>query len=264
MVDGLSDEELDAIGVLREPVRRSLYRFVVSQRKEVSRNEAAEAVGVRRTLAAFHLDKLVDAGLLETSYRRLGGRTGPGAGRPSKLYRRDARARPIGQPRSYGLVAALLTKVVDESGGDLALQAAARRHGLRVAGKEPATAPDTDEREGEAARGAAEVDGPDAVEKGPGDRDEEVVIELRMVLERHGFEPYRDGRRLLAQNCPFRELSDEYPALVCGMNLALLDGIVTAMSTPDIGENDERPTYIAVMDPAPGRCCVALVPSDRV
>lgn len=51
----------------------------------MSRAEAADAVGVARTLAAFHLGKLVDAGLLEVAHRRLTGRSGPGAGRPAKV-----------------------------------------------------------------------------------------------------------------------------------------------------------------------------------
>jgi predicted ArsR family transcriptional regulator len=74
---------LTAIGLLLEPVRRALYDYVCASGREVSRNEAAEAAGVQRTLAAFHLDKLVEAGLLEATFRRLGERRGPGAGRPA-------------------------------------------------------------------------------------------------------------------------------------------------------------------------------------
>ena len=84
------DDELAAIASLLEPVRRALYLYVVAQPGEVSRDEAAGAVGVQRSLAAFHLDKLVDAGVLDVSFRRLTGRTGPGAGRPAKLYRRSS------------------------------------------------------------------------------------------------------------------------------------------------------------------------------
>src|SRR5258708_5770157 len=82
--------QLDRLAVLAEPLRQALYAWVSSQPEEVSREQAAKAVRISRALAAFHLDKLVDAGLLETSYRRLSGRSGPGAGRTSKLYRRSA------------------------------------------------------------------------------------------------------------------------------------------------------------------------------
>ncbi|MFC7642835.1 helix-turn-helix domain-containing protein [Streptosporangium lutulentum] len=66
---------------LQDPVRRAVYDYVAAQGREVGRNEAAEAVGVQRTLAAFHLDKLVEAGLLEANFRRLTEKTGPGSGR---------------------------------------------------------------------------------------------------------------------------------------------------------------------------------------
>ncbi len=73
------DEDLAAVGALQEPVRRSLYRYVAAHPGEVSRDEAAAAAGIQRQLAAFHLDKLVEAGLLETSFA---GRPAPGPVRP--------------------------------------------------------------------------------------------------------------------------------------------------------------------------------------
>ena len=92
-------EDIEAIVVLQDPVRRRLYEYVVAQDSEVSRNEASEAVGVQRTLAAFHLDKLVEVGLLDTGSRRLTGRSGPGAGRPGQ-------ALPAIRRRARGLAAA--------------------------------------------------------------------------------------------------------------------------------------------------------------
>src|SRR6476659_1666933 len=89
----MRDEETFAgrvtrLGVLADPVRRALYRFVAAQRGPVSRDQAADGVEVPRHTAKHHLDRLVDEGLLVTEFRRLTGRTGPGAGRPAKLYRR--------------------------------------------------------------------------------------------------------------------------------------------------------------------------------
>src|SRR5215213_10815912 len=80
---------LAAVAALGDPLRRRLYRFVSTQDHAVSRDEAAEAVATTRSAAAFHLDRLVQDGLLETEFRRLSGRQGPGAGRPAKLYRRS-------------------------------------------------------------------------------------------------------------------------------------------------------------------------------
>ena len=125
-----TDRDLAAIGLLQDPVRRALYGHVVADGGEVSRNQAAKAAGVARGLAAFHLDKLVEAGLLEASFRRLGERRGPGAGRPAKLYRRApgevAASLP---PRTYGTAAHLLAETIEQTGADLELQAAARRAG---------------------------------------------------------------------------------------------------------------------------------------
>ena len=101
-------QDIDAIGVLHDPQRRAIYGYVSRQRHDVSRDEAARAVSISRSLAAFHLDRLVEAGFLEASYRRLSGRQGPGAGRPSKLYRRSNRQLSISLPeRQYELLAQL-------------------------------------------------------------------------------------------------------------------------------------------------------------
>ena len=213
------DRDLAAIGLLQDPVRRALYGHVVAAGGEVSRNQAAEAVGVQRGLAAFHLDKLVEAGLLEASFRRLGERRGPGAGRPAKLYRRAAgEVAARLPPRTYETAAHLLAETVEQAGADLELQAAARRAG-REAGR----------------RLAEEAEGP-----GPA---------IGTVLGARGYEPFRDGAGLRLRNCPFASLAGEFPVVVCAMNLALVEGLLEGL-----GDQAGR----AVMDPAPGRCCVAV------
>ena len=227
-MDGIpSDRDLSAIGLLQDPVRRALYGHVVASGGEVSRNQAAEAAGVARSLAAFHLDKLVEAGLLEATFRRLGDRRGPGAGRPAKLYRRAAgQVAATLPPRTYEAAAHLLAETVEETGADLELQAAARRAGART-GRQIAT------------EAAAGPDPAPAVEQ---------------VLAARGYEPYRDGDALRLRNCPFANLSAEFPVLVCAMNLCLIEGLLDGL-----GQDPGR----AVMDPAPDRCCVAVVSKDN-
>jgi predicted ArsR family transcriptional regulator len=107
---GLPRDDIDRLSALADPMRRRLYDFVVAAGPgEVSRDEAAQGVGVKRGLAAFHLDRLVEAGLLEVGYRRLNDRAGPGAGRPTKLYRRSSAEVAVSLPRrQYGLAARLL------------------------------------------------------------------------------------------------------------------------------------------------------------
>src|SRR6476661_2344927 len=87
-VEARGGDAIAAAAVLAEPVRRALYEHVADRDAPVDRDEAAAATGIGRPLAAFHLDRLVAAGLLEVEYRRRSGRTGPGAGRPAKFYRR--------------------------------------------------------------------------------------------------------------------------------------------------------------------------------
>ncbi|MFC0430658.1 metalloregulator ArsR/SmtB family transcription factor [Kutzneria buriramensis] len=205
-------EDIEAIAVLQDPVRRRLYDYVAAQDHEVSRNEAAEGAGIQRTLAAFHLDKLVDAGLLETESRRLTGRSGPGAGRPAKLYRRSEAERQFSVPaRDYRVAADLLAEVAEAARLDTELQAAARREGRAAAGP---------------------IDGFAAAEA---------------LLAARGYEPRMDGEVLRLTNCPFHVLSERHPTLVCGMNLALLEGLTE-------GTDGLR----ARMDPRPGLCCVVV------
>jgi predicted ArsR family transcriptional regulator len=90
-MDLAQNQALDDVAVLADPVRRSLYSHVAAQPEPVGRDAAAATAGISRSLAAFHLDRLVEAGLLAVTYRRLSGRTGPGAGRPAKLYARAPR-----------------------------------------------------------------------------------------------------------------------------------------------------------------------------
>jgi len=218
-------ERLAVLTALTEPLRRALYLYVVTQRRPVSRAQAAAAQGVPRTVAAFHLDKLVEAGLLQTSQGRTTGRQGPGAGRPAVLYSRAERQHELSIPaRSYALAARLLADAVDEAGADRLLQAAAEREGERQ-GREEA---------GAAAR-CADLDA------------------VASALDRRGYEPDRDGDVLWARNCPFHELSAANPPVVCGMNLALLTGLVRGLG----GDGLE-----ARMRPGPGRCCVAISKSN--
>ncbi|MER7546849.1 helix-turn-helix transcriptional regulator [Actinomadura sp.] len=210
-------EDIDAIALLQDPVRRRLYEYVAAQDREVGRNEAAEAAGVARTLAAFHLDKLVDAGLLEAGSRRLTGRSGPGAGRPAKVYRRSAAELGVSVPaRDYRTAAGLLAEAAESAGLDMELQDAARRRGRALRG-------------------------------GVGG-----LGELAEVLAGRGYEPVVDDAGVLRmRNCPFHAVAEEFPPLVCGMNLALLEGLA------------EGSGVRVRMDPRPGWCCVAAEPSKN-
>src|SRR5260221_9031496 len=98
---------------LADPVRRRLYDYVSASGEPVGREEAAAATGIGRPLAAYHLDRLVSLGLLTADYRRPSGRTGPGAGRPAKVYVRSGSEFTVTvPPREYELAARLLAQAV--------------------------------------------------------------------------------------------------------------------------------------------------------
>ncbi|WP_328764898.1 MULTISPECIES: helix-turn-helix domain-containing protein [unclassified Streptomyces] len=231
-------KDIDAIAVLQDPVRRRLYEYVAAQGREVGRNEAAEAAGVARTLAAHHLDRLTEAGLLESGSRRLTGRSGPGAGRPAKVYTRARTERSVSLPaRDYRTAAELLAEAAERAGLDAGLCAAARRRG-------------------EALRGSA----------APCAGLEEAVE----VLTARGYEPHLEDAEsthggkgpegeagaavpvVRMRNCPFHAVAERFPPLVCGMNLALLEGLL----------GTDGPVR-ARMDARPGECCVVVEASKN-
>jgi predicted ArsR family transcriptional regulator len=226
------DEQLAALTVLAEPLRRRLYLFVASAPEPVSRNGAAAALGLARSVAAFHLDKLAEGGLLDVEYRRPEGRRGPGAGRPAKLYRPARREFAFTVPeRHYEVAASLLARALEAMDEDSVsalevLQAAARERGraMGAASSEPGQA------------GAPPTPDP--------------VAPLLALLNAHAYEPRRAADVITLENCPFRVLAAEHPELVCGMNLALIAGLVDSLQASGVA---------ARLDPAPGRCCVTLV-----
>jgi predicted ArsR family transcriptional regulator len=219
--------QISAIAILNEPLRRALYGYVLSQTGAVGRDEAGQAVGITRELAAFHLDRLLEEGLLEVEYRRLSGKDGPGAGRPAKLYRASERQLEITLPgRRYELAAHLLAEAFAEQGPDpaQALDRVAHRFGedlgtqaRRRLGRRP-----TDAR---------------------------LLQTTCQVLRDHGFEPTETDGTVRLRNCPFQSVAKDHPELVCGMNLALARGLLAGLGAGGLE---------ARLEPQPGMCCVAF------
>lgn len=225
---GKLEQQIAGLAALDEPARRSLYAFVVELQRDVSRNEAAKALGISHSLAGFHLDRLVEEGLLEASFRRLSGRAGPGAGRPAKVYRRASRQLEISlPPRRYELAARILASAIDTSG-----------------------APETRKALETTARGIGERIGLEArAHAGPRPGDRRLLASTVAALTAHGYEPEQADGEIRLRNCPFHALVEDHKQLVCGMNLALIEGVVAGLSLAGA-----TPT----LSPAPGRCCVCL------
>lgn len=207
----IADTDLEAVASLAEPVRRALYGYVVGSSEAVSRDDAAKAVDVSRQVAAYHLDRLADDGLLEVEFRRLTGREGPGAGRPSKLYKRSEQVHEVSiPPRRYELAARILLDAAREGHlGAGALNRVARRTGVEIG-----------------------------------------QVGLEAALEATGYEPVTQDGETRFRNCPFHVLKDRDQEITCGLNLALVAGMVEGSGS----DND------AVLAPEEGYCCVRITP----
>lgn len=226
------DRNVTGIGVLADPVRRELYRFVCSQPQPVTRDQAAEAVGVARHKAKFHLDRLEAEGLLEADYVRMTGRTGPGAGRPAKRYRRGSSEFAVIIPaRDYELAGHIMAAAITESertGTPIsdALDNAAAAHGAAIAAI-------SDDHPAEA----------------------DAALDLAVgILTEHCYEPRRIDRIVIMANCPFHRLAVGHTELVCRLNLSLLGGFVDSVA-PELLQ--------ARLEPGANRCCVTLAALAR-
>ena len=213
--------DVTGISALGDDLRRALYLFVSAQPSPVGREEAAKALDVPAHQAKFHLDRLEEAGLLESEYVRISGRSGPGAGRPAKLYRRSSQEIAVSLPgREYELAGELMAQAIDEAIGTgtpvaEALSRSARRRGEQI--------------------GAATVV--------TGSSLQTAVRALRGL----GYEPRIEDDQVIMANCPFRALAKDHGRLVCGMNHDLLDGMCDHVGGLD-----------AVLEPGRGGCCVVL------
>ena len=215
-----------AVSSLDDPVRARLYQVVGAQSAPIGRDEAAAAAGIGRPLAAYHLDKMVELGLLVATYQRPAGRRGPGAGRPAKLYARSSREFAVTvPPREYELAAQLLAEAIESDRGGqstASLRAVAREYGR-----------------GLATRNRIALTAEDA------------SLGVHAALQEHGFEPSPvAGRGIQLRNCPFHQLASLHRDMVCGMNLALLEGLVEGFGATQLHPG---------LDPQPGRCCVVIV-----
>lgn len=225
-----ADADVEAVAVLADDLRRRMYGFIRRAHRPVTREEAASDAGISAKLAAFHLDKLVAAGLLRARYESPAG--GPRkVGRKPKVYEPSSAAIRISIPerRPDVLAEILADAVLTEEPGEPALAAAlraARSRGERL--------------------GAAERTRVRPGRLGP----ERSLTLSEGTLEQHGFEPDRLGpTELRLLNCPFHPLAQRSPELVCRINHAFLDGFLAGLGTNGID---------AVLAPRPGQCCVEL------
>lgn len=222
------ETDVKRLSTLDDDLRRSMYLFARRQLDGVNRVEVAKEFGVSPKLAAFHLDKLADEGLLSFHYARPPGRSGPGAGRPAKIYRASEAEIEVSLPeRRYDLVGNLLVDTIT-AGGDGASERArtvAYDAGLAL---------------GKKVREERRLRPPGA---------ERAMAVATEVLEEYGFEPSRTDNEVSLKNCPFHALAQHAPTLVCHMNQAFVDGLMRGLGNETVQVH---------LQPTPGQCCVRL------
>ena len=221
-------DELSAVAALADPVRRSLYAYIRREGRPVTRDEAAAHAGISRNLAAFHLDKLVAAGLLdagtgEDARRRIG--------RPPKTYRLSGLEVHVSiPPRRYEVAAELLLQatVAGERDGTRprdALMTAAMHRGQDIGGK--------------AMR---------RLRRGPLGPERALSLTETVAAE-CGFEPVRtDRQHVRLRNCPYQQLARHSRELICTMNAEFFSGVVEGIG------GRVRVDLV----PWEGHCCVEL------
>jgi predicted ArsR family transcriptional regulator len=216
--------DVTGISALGDDLRRELYLFVSSQADPVGREQAAKVLGIPAHQAKFHLDRLEEAGLLESEYVRLTGRSGPGAGRPAKVYRRRAGEISVTLPgREYALAGELMATAIDEAADQGTPVAEALGRAARNRGTEMEIA----------ATGSGTP-----------------LQTATETLRKFGYEPRIEDDEVVMANCPFHALAKTHTRLVCTMNHALLGGLCERIGG-----------LTAALQPGEGRCCVVLVPT---
>lgn len=194
-------DDVARVSALDDPTRRALYDLVGNRSSPTSRDDASAALGLSRSTAAFHLDRLADEGLLAVEFHRPAGRSGPGAGRPTKYYVRSAVEVSVSVPeRHYELAADIFARAITE--------ATESRRPVR-----------------DVLRRVAAETGREAGQRA-GDFDAALVA--------GGFEPRPDDAGgVVMGNCPFHRLAQKHTELVCELNYQLLDGV--AQGVPGCG-----------------------------
>lgn len=233
--EGVGDDwSISAAAALDDPTRRALYDFIRRARRPITREEAAAHTGVSRKLAAFHLDKMVDLGLLVS---RAGVSDGTGkVGRAPKVYEpAEAMIKIVIPAREPDVVAKILLDTVadgepEERAADTALRIG-RQHGWNAGDAER-------QRQRPGRLGA-----------------ERATVLARAMLHRCGYEPSLDPDGVLRlDNCPFHTLAEHNRDLVCRINLAYLSGMLEGLGATALA---------ATLAPRPAFCCVEVAPAAK-
>lgn len=191
--------ELEVLKALGDETRHAMYRELATSTAPLSAQDLADSLGLHPNTVRLHLERLREAGLVEVEPVHRGT-----VGRPQHLYSLAPGAPGLGfDPPAHALLATLLAALAERLGGDGAAAAATGRAWGAEAGKRVTGRP--------------------------------CLAALGAELTRLGFEPAADPdenadepTRVDFLHCPFRELAEAYPELVCNLHRGICEGFVAA------------------------------------
>jgi predicted ArsR family transcriptional regulator len=199
---------MDLLGVLKalgDETRFSMYQELASSTNALTAGELAERLGLHANTVRLHLERLREAGLVDVEPVHRGT-----VGRPQHVYSLAPGAPGLGfDPPSYTLLAGLLATLAERVGADADDAAAAGRSW--------------------------------GVEVGRRTRSKSCVRALSAEMDRLGFDPAAEagpGRTtdIAFLHCPFRELAEAYPELVCNLHRGICEGVVEAVGGGSVDE----------------------------
>jgi predicted ArsR family transcriptional regulator len=191
---------MDLLAVLKalgDETRFSMYQELAGSTSALSATELAERLGLHANTVRLHLERLREAGLVDVEPVHRGT-----VGRPQHVYSLAAGAPGLGfDPPSYTLLAGLLASMAERMGADAAdAEAAGRGWG---------------------------------VEAGHRTRSKSCAKALTAEMQRLGFDPATEVRGTTTDiaflHCPFRELAEAYPELVCNLHRGICEGVVESV-----------------------------------
>jgi predicted ArsR family transcriptional regulator len=221
--------DLAVLKALADDTRYAVYRELASSTAALSAQDLAELLGVHANTIRLHLERLKDVGLIDAEAIHRGT-----VGRPQHLYFLASGAPGLGfDPPAHALLAGLLAALSERIGA------------------ESNDATDTGRAWG--------------VEAGRRTRSKSCLRALESELNRLGFEPAvepgdgtSEGKaRIEFLHCPFRELAEAYPELVCNLHRGLCEGVVRQVGGGRVEE------FATLYDPEPCHVTVAVGYSDE-
>jgi predicted ArsR family transcriptional regulator len=193
---------LDVLKALGDNTRYAVYLEIARSPQPLSTGDVAESLGLHVNTVRPHLERMREVGLLESRRDTRGA-----VGRPQNLYQLAPDAPALGlEPPVLPLLSRMLLQVAVDSGADAEVALDAGRQAGRSL----------------AHRGA--------VAEAPGS-----CAAALAMLDRLGFDPTwveEEGRTTVAfGHCPFAELAEAQPNVVCALHRGMLEGVVDEAGT---------------------------------